>query len=632
MKNKLLTALFLTGAIIMGNGCTTAQETGGAPDYLDEKEILFQLKKTPYKPIFPPASDRKAWLATDAGKRQALIRAAEKNLKTSWPLLTARDYMLFRRSNSRKAYETPAWSKRHKLVSLVLAECCEYSGRFMDEIIEGLWQILSEPVWCPPAHEGLPEGELFPDPSRFKVDIFSSSTGRMLCDTLILLEPELTKISPFLVQRVKMEVMRRIVEPAEKLNEETAWWFSGRNNWTPWCAANLTGCAIYLLKDQPERLAKFINTYLGISRRFYNRYPADGGCNEGPTYWRHAPGKYIQLLNLLDHRLGMGGKVFSDAKLLKMCEYLPGMNLSGNWFLSTNDAAPRLYSEPQFLFYVAQKVNSPSLMALAQRLQNAKRADVKVADLESTLITLFTQIPDVKLPAALPAVNHWENLGISILREKTDKPEKGTVVSLKGGNNAESHNHFDLGHFTLMRCNKPLIVDVGSGVYTAVTFSANRYTLWNNNSTGHNAPRFSGMGQDKDAKYTAQITVEGDSVTKALMDNAYPESAGVTALTRTLTLDRKNGNVEVCDTVQVNEKKKIEITLFTAVQPEKISDSCIQWPQGKMTVEKLKVVSVVEENRLDEAMKRNWKKLWRIELTGEVKESGSWKLKFDFSK
>ena len=51
-----------------------------------------------------------------------------------------------------------------------------------------------------------------------------------------------------------------------------------------------------------------------------------------------------------------------------------------------------------------------------------------------------------------------------------------------------------------------------------------------------------------------------------------------------------------------------------------------------MTVEKLKVVSVVEENRLDEAMKRNWKKLWRIELTGEVKESGSWKLKFDFSK
>ena len=126
--------------------------------------------------------------------------------------------------------------------------------------------------------------------------------------------------------------------------------------------------------------------------------------------------------------------------------------------------------------------------------------------------------------------------------------------------------------------------------------------------------------------------VEKDNVTNALLDNAYPENTGIEKLERKIILNRQNGNVEICDTVQLQGKKKIEITLFTAVKPESFSANDLKWRQGKMTVSHLNIVSVTEEEQLDPSIKKRWGKLWRIELAGEIKESGNWKLNFDFGK
>ena len=174
-------------------------------------------------------------------------------------------------------------------------------------------------------------------------------------------------------------------------------------------------------------------------------------------------------------------------------------------------------------------------------------------------------------------------------------------------------------------------------IYTAVTFSSKRYTLWNNNSTGHNAPRFDGSGQMPDVrtsplsepKFKAQVILENDSVASAVLDNAYPESVGMTALKRTISLDRKTGNVTVRDTAAVKGKKIVEITLFSAVEPLFFDAKTVKWKKAVLTVNGLTVKSVVPEDRLDEVMKKNWKKLWRIELAGEIDRTGNWNLDFD---
>ena len=72
------------------------------------------------------------------------------------------------------------------------------------------------------------------------------------------------------------------------------------------------------------RLLEFLHKYLTIIRRFYEKYPGDGGCNEGPSYWAHSVGKYMQHLDMIDHRLHLGGKMFRDEKLRRMCEYPAG--------------------------------------------------------------------------------------------------------------------------------------------------------------------------------------------------------------------------------------------------------------------------------------------------------------------
>ena len=599
-------------------------------EFPTQEEILTRLKKYPYKPFFPPASNRKEWQKLPESLRKEWITRAENDLKKPWPLLTARQYMEFQRKGDRVSYQTPYFFKRAKLISLTIAECCEYSGRFMDEIIEGIWQILSEPAWCIPAHEWLPPNEPFPDPTRFQVDLFNASTGKILTDVLELLEPELTKVSPALVKRLKMELMRRIIEPAEKLNDKNTWWFSGYNNWTTWCASNLNGAAIYLLEGQPERQAKFLHKYLTIIHRFYDRYTADGGCNEGPSYWGHSVGKYVQHLDMIDHRLHLGGKMFKDEKLRLMCEFPAGMNLFGKEFLSVSDSVKNVKIASEYLQYVSKRINSPLLMAMAQRTKGELG---RASELDYNLIYTFAAAESVKpVKDSFAAVNFWPYMGLVILREKTESPEKGTIVSLKGGHNAESHNHNDLGNFVLVRKGKTLVADVGVGIYSAKTFSSQRYDIWNLGAQGHNAPRFSGVMQEYGENYKSVLTMSGDSVATVNLDKAYPASAGVKKLKRELTLDRKTGAVEIVDTAEVSGKKKVEISLYTAVAPESFTASELKWKQGTLKVSGLKIVEVSEEVRLDSKLKKTWGKLWRIELAGEIEKSGSWKLNFDFKK
>ena len=118
-------------------------------------------------PFFPAASDRGPWqkvLNTPSGKKQAaeVIARAEKILSEPVPPLPASVFMRFRRKWNRIDYETLYFQRRHNMHTLVLAECMEYQGRFIDKIIDYLWEITSEHTWNLPAH--LP---YHPDPLPF---------------------------------------------------------------------------------------------------------------------------------------------------------------------------------------------------------------------------------------------------------------------------------------------------------------------------------------------------------------------------------------------------------------------------------------------------------------------------------
>ena len=111
-------------------------------------------------------------------------------------------------------------------------------------------------------------------------------------------------------------------------------------------------------------------------------------------------------------------------------------------------------------------------------------------------------------------------------------------MAAKAGNNADSHNHNDVGSFTVYKDGRPLIIDLGVETYRAKTFSDKRYEIWTMQSQFHNLPTFLEEGYDgklgKDSAadlYDSRIVMEKDGIKFKATDvscvlNRKPERDG----------------------------------------------------------------------------------------------------------
>src|SRR5690606_4315007 len=95
--------------------------------------------------------------------------------------------------------------------------------------------------------------------------------------------------------------------------------------------------------------------------------------------------------------------------------------------------------------------------------------------------------------------------GILIVRPGTVNGP-GMGAALKGGNNAEHHNHNDLGSYTIAAGKEVVMGDPGLIPYTAKTFGPERYTYKSLGSYGHPVPLPAGKEQVPGKKAQAKIT------------------------------------------------------------------------------------------------------------------------------
>ena len=89
---------------------------------------------------YPSISDRYAWEHVNEAWKEETIKAGEKFLGHSYAVLTATDFMEYSRTGNRVNFENKYFEKRRALNALVLAECVEDKGRFLDSIVNGIWQ------------------------------------------------------------------------------------------------------------------------------------------------------------------------------------------------------------------------------------------------------------------------------------------------------------------------------------------------------------------------------------------------------------------------------------------------------------------------------------------------------------
>jgi hypothetical protein len=518
----------------------------------DRDFLLKNMQATSAWRPFPSAADRASWerlLAQplNESRRAWIVKGAEALIGKPWPALPATLYMEFARDGNRSRFESQYFARRKNLATLVLAECFEHKGRFLDEIANGLWAITEEATWCVPAHAARGPKDVLQLQDLESVDLFAAETAMTLATARYLLRAELEQLSFALSDRVSREVLRRIIDPVAASDSfGSAWWLDGRNNWSPWCASNVLGAAMFLV-DDPAKLAALASRMMAVLDRFIDRYGDDGGCDEGPGYWNEAAGAMLVFLELLHSRTGGAVDIYHQPKIAAMGRFIVNAHIAGPWFINFADADAKTTPHPGKVYRFGERVKEPAMENLALLAMRDWQPDGAVKpplDISGVsramlgpLMEIFWIPPDAKPgPASLPTSVWMPDIQLLVARESGASPYAGLFLAARGGHNAESHNHNDVGNVVIYLDGQPGIIDIGRETYTAQTFGANRYDLWFTRGSAHNAPIVNGTEQKEGRAFEATgVEYRDDRRSQRLgmnLEKAYPAGAGLRSLRR----------------------------------------------------------------------------------------------------
>jgi len=551
---------------------------------------------------YPPASERSAYLKLPKDFTDKVISEGEKYLGFSFPAIPATVYMSFLRTGNRVAFEDINFQKRYALNALIMAECVEYKGRFVDDIVNGIFSICEESAWQLPPHNSYPglPNQLLPDVTTPVLDLFACETGALLATAYHLLKDAFDKVHPFINKRILHEIDTRILTP---YITKHFWWMGNMRdkmcNWTIWCTQNILITAF--LSEQTDEIRKqvFDKACTSIDD-FLKDYGIDGCCDEGAQYFRHAGLCLFNAMEIINNITnGEITDFYRDFKIRAIAIYIMNVHVHDIYYVNFADCSPVAGRAGVREFLFAKRMGSSAMQGFA-----AKEFAADEDKLLSNEINLFYRLQNMftfeeisSYPAIKPAYMdiYYESVGLLVARDDT------FVLAAKAGHNADSHNHNDTGSVTIYKDGKPFLIDVGVETYTKQTFSGDRYKLWTMQSAYHNLPTINGVMQKDGREYAASdVTFDFSNEHSILsMDiaGAYPKEAGIRKYHRTVTLN-KGSNITIEDAFSFENPdadNEVALSLMTYETPE-ISDNIISVGElGTIRVDCENIADIVTE-------------------------------------
>ena len=564
-----------------------------------------------------------------------IIKRGEDVLGKEFKNIPATIMLEYKRNGNRSDYEKISFGNRDQLWNLVLAEAMEGKRRFTDQIVNGIWAICEESFWGVSAHVGIQKaGVGLPDVEDPIVDLFAAETGALLAWTDYFVGDELDKVSKLIRPRISYEIKRRILVPMT--TAKYGWMGGGNpdaivNNWAPWIASNYIAANLLIEKDEAKR-TQGLNIAIRIIDQYLNGLGADGGCDEGPSYWTAAGACVFDALNLLYDATHGRVNIYKDPFIQKMGSYIYKTHIAGNYFINVADAHPTLEPDGIMIFRFGKDMDDPQMKNFGSWAYHAFNEGVPGGRFHRTR-SLYDMLAikdcsvyphnDVRVP----------DVWFSDVQLMASRSGNGLFVATHAGNNGESHNHNDVGDFMVYANGYPVIIDVGSGTYTARTFSKDRYKLWFNTSPYHNLPTINQNEQQSGKKFEATDVKyqQEKNYSQLSMDiaKAYPAEAGVKSWLREVKMNKAKDVIEVKDQYVINNNPQSLTQSFMTVCSTDISTPgkiiFILPNQSKVYLDYDKKLwsAAKEEMELttpeDEGLKHSWdgKDIWRILLTGK---------------
>ncbi|QOV20344.1 heparinase II/III family protein [Blautia liquoris] len=543
------------------------------------KEIASKVTVERLRDITPyhRAKDRFEWEELPEDLRKQLIKDGEDYIDFIFVVLPAVRYMDFSRDGNRSRFEAVYFERRRALNALVLAECVEHEGRFMEQIINGVIAICEESGWQLPAHNNYPpQDDLLglPNTKRPLLDLFACETGEQLAAVIYLLDDELNQESPLIRKRVSEEIETRIIQPY--LNDYFRW-MGGKgvpvNNWTPWCTQNvllasmLPGMSTSLQKEMIlKKAASSLDDFL-------DSYGEDGCCNEGVGYFRASGLCLFQAIEILNMATDDSFEsIYQVSKIKNIAEYSMNMHIADSFYANFSDCSPTPGRSGVREFLYGKRTGNQELMQFAAD-DHRKETEITMKASENLYYRLqaaFTEQEirdfDLKRPARTKDI-YYDSVGILIARDEK------LFLAVKAGCNDDSHNHNDTGSITVYKNGKPVLIDVGVETYSRKTFSEKRYEIWTMQSIYHNVVNFGGTGQlpGRDRKAVVDHVMLNDKTAEISMELSSCYLKGdIDRYTRTVTFDKGN-QIKVVDQCSPKESEAV-LTLMTLKKPEVLSN------------------------------------------------------------
>lgn len=501
---------------------------------------------------YPDYSDRSGWDTFLGSFKEEYIRRGEKLLDYQWRIVKATDYLAFERTGNRTVMEDPFESNNRAIAGLLLAELAEGKGRFIDPLIDGVYHSCEMTSWALAAHIIVqPSHRSLPVHDYPVIDLVSGDLGGLLAWTHYFMHESFDKVNPEISRRLRHELQTRILDPY--MHNDSFWWmgrnYNGRmlNNWNPWCNSNVLMCFM-LLENNRDTLAKAVHLTMESVDKFLNYIKADGGCEEGPSYWGHAAGKTLDYLELLSCATGGKVNIFNEPMIRNMGEYISRSYIGNGWVVNFADASARGGGDASLIYRFGKAVDSDELKGFAALMYKQGVIPNNGRDIFRTFASIGVE---KELQQTTPRHEHRPFTWYSETEFCYLSTKEGLFLAAKGGYNNESHNHNDAGTCSVWMNNTPVLIDAGVGTYTRQTFSSERYNIWTMQSNYHNLPMINGIPQKYGKKYKATDVKAGKNSFEANIGTAYPEEAKVEKWIRSYSI--KGRQAKITDSFELKE-------------------------------------------------------------------------------
>lgn len=598
--------------------------------------------------LFNPVSDRDFW---DNISPRA-VSYFENELKLyenkERQLLTARLYREYFENGNRTNYENIYFSRRSELVAKTILECVYNDDRYMNDILDLVWLILEETTWTVPAHNVfVKEADSLPDFKKHTLDLFLAETASVMAFVYQLIGEKLDKISNIPTRRIKERIRTDLTE--NYLSRDDYWWMGfGEaipNNWNPWINSNVLA-SVMVTEDNEETLKKVVCKVIETLDIYLKNYPLDGGCDEGPVYWNQAGLSMLECLWLLN--IVTGGKIdcFSEEKVINTSEYFMKMYVGKGRVINYADSSVNCTANVASIFKMSEIMNSKKLADFAKNTYEELKDTISFRPYDIINkyggydgFTKNFRMFDIckylgKLESYLSEENNFDLdywlPNIEVMISKNDfKGEKGFVFSAKGGHNAESHNHNDVGNFIVYKNGVPFIIDSGNMTYQKITFSDKRYTLWTTRSSYHNTPTVNGFEQKDGREYFAKNVfykkTEDKIVFSLDLKNTFENRENINKWIRTVEFYKKEQKIIVTEDFSFDKEYDYTLNFITPqnVRTGEKSITLISENKEKLSLDFEDDFKAFTEkiDYTDKLITANWgKALYRVTLTDRAKE------------